>query len=295
VPLFQARRETCWRAAPAPGRRRNPRALIATGGTSRCDEWGDPRPDFALADLFGAHLINEQRDTTETLHSYLRLVPELRAAVDGPNAGHEPPMTGSRHPVLRGFEVTDIFPFGGKLDALRVDEKAKVLMTFVPPFPVSPPETAWMREPRTDLPGLIVNDAPSGGRLAFLPADLDRRFGRDNLPDHGNLLANLIRWTAKEDIPLAVEGRGLVDCHLYRQSDRLILHLVNPTSAGTWRAPVEELIPIGPLRVKLKLRPGVSAGKARLLVSNEIVRAALGEHWAIIEIRSILDHEMVVL
>src|SRR5208282_4046152 len=172
--------------------------------------------DFALADLFGAHLINEQRETTETLHSYLRLVPELRAAVDGPNAGHESPVTGPRHPVLRGFEETDILPFGGRLEALRVDQQAQVLMTFVPPFPIYPPETAWMRQPSTNIAGLIVNDAAHRGRVAFLPADLDGRFGRDNLPDHGNLLANLVRWAAKDDIPLAVEGHGLLDCHLYR-------------------------------------------------------------------------------
>ncbi len=269
--------------------------LMATGGTSRCDEWGDARHDFALSDLYGAHVVNGQRETTESLHTYLRLAPSGRAALDGPKAGGEPSIAGLRHPVLRGFEETDILPFGGRLDALRLDQRAQVLMTFVPPFPVYPPETAWMRQPRTDIPGLIVTDAASGGRVAFLPADLDRRFGRDNLPDHGNLLANLIRWTAKEDIPLVVEGRGLVDCHLYRQSDRIILHLVNLTSAGTWRAPVDELIPIGPLHVRIKMPPGLLPGKPRLLVSNEIVRLALRDRWATFEIKSVLDHEMVVL
>ena len=29
-------------------------SLLATGSTSLYNEWGDPRPDFALADLFGA-------------------------------------------------------------------------------------------------------------------------------------------------------------------------------------------------------------------------------------------------
>ena len=269
--------------------------LIATGGTSRCDEWGDSRPDFGLAALFGAHLMKEPRDSKETLHSYLRLLPERRGVVDGPKTGDEPPVTRSRHQVLRGFEETDILPFGGTLEALRVDAQAQVLMTYVPPFPIYPPETAWMRQPSTSIPGLILNGTAGGDRVAFLPADLDRRFGHDNLPDHGNLLANLVRWAAREDIPLTVEGPGLVDCHLYRQSNRIILHLVNLTNAGTWRAPVDELIPIGPMRVKLQLPPGVSPEKPRLLVSNEIVHLTRRDRWVVFQIRSILDHELVVL
>ena len=113
------------------------------------------------------------------MHSYLRLNPERRALVDGPKVGTEPSIIGERHAVLRGFEETDILPFGGVLEPLRVDSTAQVLMTFVPSFPIYPPETAWMREPKTDIPGLILNALPGGGRVAFLPADLDRRFGRD--------------------------------------------------------------------------------------------------------------------
>ena len=98
-----------------------------------------------------------------------------------------------------------------------------------------------MREPRTDIPGLIVNEPQGGGRVAFLPADLDRRFSRDNLPDHGNLLANLIHWAAQDNFPLHVEGAGFVDCHLHQQKNKLILHLVNLTNAGTWRAPATRM------------------------------------------------------
>ncbi len=58
------------------------------------------------------------------------------------------------------------------------------------------------------------------------------------------------------------------DCHLYAQPGRVILHLVNLTSAGTWRQPVREFIPIGPLRVRLKLPEGVRGRHLRLLVSG---------------------------
>ena len=73
--------------------------LIATGETSLFDEWGDPRSDYALADLFGAHLTESGKPVTErirnrgagnTLHTYLRLTPELRGQVDGPKIAPNP-------------------------------------------------------------------------------------------------------------------------------------------------------------------------------------------------------------
>ncbi len=278
--------------------------LVATGQAGRCDEWGEPRADFALAELFGAHVTPEapsgpestgRRSVAETSHSYLRLLPELRARVDGPHVGTEPRSSGERHPVLRGFEETDILAFGGRLEPLRVDGSAQVLMTFVPPFPVYPPETAWMRVPKTEIPGLVLNTTPRGARVAFLPADLDRRFAQDNLPDHGTLLANLIRWAAKDDLPLAVAGPGLIDCHLYRQPGRMILHLINLTNAGTWRQPVHELIAVGPLQVRVRLPEDVRSKSLRLLVSGRKVPITRSEGWCHFELDSILDHEVAVV
>ncbi|MBI4663140.1 MAG: beta-galactosidase [Verrucomicrobia bacterium] len=277
--------------------------LIATGRTSLYNEWGDPRTDFALADLFQAHVVkppppaeelSRRRTGSDSQHTYLRLTPELKARVYGPKAGTEPAVTQERHPALRGFDDTDILPFGGALEPLRVEPMATVLLTFIPSFPVYPPETAWMREPKTDIPGLIVNTSTKG-RVAFMPADLDRRFATDNLPDHGNLLANLIRWAANDRIPLSVEGPGLIDSHLYQQENRLILHLVNLTSAGTWRQPVHELIAVGPLRVKVQLPPEVRAKKVELMVSRKKTSLSVRNGWALFEIASVLDHEVVVV
>jgi hypothetical protein len=274
-------------------------ALIATGETSLYDEWGDPRPDFALADLFGVTGGKPQRGTgrrasSSTEHTYLRLTPELRRRVYGPQVGNEPPIGGARHPVLAGFDETDILPYGGTLEALTVSEQAQVLLTFVPPFPMFPPETAWMRRPRTTVPGLVLNES-KGRRVCYLPADIDRRFAIDNLPDHGDLLANLVRWALRGDLPLEVTGRGLLACELYRQPGRLILHVVNLTSAGTWRAPVHELIPVGPLQVKIRLPRDLQPKTLQMLVSQEKRSAVPEAGWVSFELRSILDHEVIVL
>jgi hypothetical protein len=292
--------------------------LVATGKTSLYNEWGQPHEDFALADLFGAHLdgrrasINlDRKRASESLHTYLRLAPELRAGVYGPKIGdpspaaHPSPLPlgegrvraspATRHPVLKGFDETDVLPFGGSLDTVQVDAGTVVPMTFIPAFPVYPPETSWMRQPRTNIPGLILRTTKQGSRIAYLPADLDRRFGRDNLPDHANLLANLVRWAGGDAIPLAVEGPGLIDCHLYRQSSRLILHVVNLTNAGTWRSPVDELIPIGPLRIKVRLPADLKPSRMRLLVADRARPLAKDGNWGILELPTVLDHEVVVV
>ena len=252
-------------------------ALIATGVTSLYTESGDPRQDFGLADLFGAHLEGKsgaERDrATQTLHSYLRLTPELRQS-----------------PILKGFDETDILPFGGTLNALKLDTGVAVPLTYIPPFPILPPETSWMRQPKTDIPGLIVK-----GRVAFLPAEIDRLYSMNALPDHATLLANLVRWAANGDIPLELEGRGLFDCNLYTQPGRIIAHVVNLSATGRMPVTDEDLIPAGPLQMRLRLPSGVRGRNVRMLVSDKPVNAAIDHGWARFTIPSILDHEVVVI
>jgi hypothetical protein len=170
-----------------------------------------------------------------------------------------------------------------------------VLVTYIPPSPVLPPENDWMRVPKTDIPALIVNTRRGGGRVAFLPADIDRQYARLNYPDHANLLANLVRWTARDSIPLEVQGHGLMDCNLYQQPGRMILHLANLVSAATWRAPLEEFIPIGPVTVRVKLTNGVSGRSAKLLVSGGRASIKVKDGWAELKMPSISSHEVVVI
>lgn len=278
-------------------------SLIATGDTSLYDEEGDARSDYGLSDLFGAHLVipplkrvvPSEKFAHDAYHTYMRLTPELRAQMTGPHMENEPKVTGERHPILLGFEETDIVPYGGLLEPLRLDAGAEVLMTYIPQFPTYPPETAYMRESRTDIPGVIIRSNKNGGRVVFIPADIDRQFGRLNLPDHANLLANIVKWTVKEDLPLTVEGAGMVDCHLYQKSENLILHMVNLTSAATWRLPLDELIAIGPLKVKVKLPASVSGRNTLSIVSNKKISATVENGFAQFEIKSILDHEVIII
>jgi len=272
--------------------------LIATGKTSLCDEWGDPRSDFGLGEWLGVRSTRKPAGPSllsSTDHSYLRLLPDVGEQVYGPRAGEEPELSHPRHPVLDGFESTNILPFGGRLEGIRVDSQADVLLTLIPAFPIYPPETSWMRRARTDVAALVVRTLGNGSRIAYLSADIDRKFAQHNLPDHGDLLANLFKWAAEDSIPLQVDGPGLIDCQLYRQADHLILHLVNLTSAGTWRSPIHELIPVGPLSVRLRLPSGVAGRTVRAIVSENSLKVEIRDGWCHFKLDSIADHEVAII
>jgi hypothetical protein len=70
---------------------------------------------------------------------------------------------------------------------------------------------------------------------------------------------------------------------------------VNLTSAGTWRAPVHELIPVGPFQVRVRPPQGIQPRTLKMLVAQENEGVVADNGWVQFEIRSILDHEVVVL
>ncbi len=276
--------------------------LVVTGESTLYTEEGARRPDFALGDLLGVEATGDSEGTFDAgpatwesyeNHSYLRLDPELRAGVDGPHMDDEPFAQGERHAVLRGFGETDILAFGGRLEVVEPARDVIIPLTWIPPFPIFPPEFAWMAQPATDTTALTLRENRYGGRIAYLAADIDRCYARYNLPDHGDLLANLVRWATREEIPLQVEGAGLVDCHLYAQPGRLILHLVNLTAVG--QVPVEAYAVIGPLQIALQLPADVVGTQARLLVAGHESDVVVENGWLRCAVPVVRDHEVIVI
>ena len=262
--------------------------LVATGETSLYDEEGRRRADFALSDLLRAHATGEHRGSEGG--------PASSPWASGEGHGYLRVTEGApRPPALESFEETDILPFGGRVEVVRVEPGAVVPLTLVPDSPQSPPENVWMREPRSDVAALVLHAAAGGGRVAYLPADLDRCFGRDRIPDHGRLIANLVRWTSRRPLPLEVEGAGLLDVHLYRQPGRLVLHVVNLTNPAAFRPYATELHPVGPLRLRVARPEDLRPTRARRLVAGGEAPCADDGDWLLLTLDRVLDHEVVIL
>jgi hypothetical protein len=256
-------------------------SLIVSGETAMCDEWGQPRSNWPLAEILGLESVGgvkreagERR--TGANHSYLRLLPDMEG--------------GRRHEVLAGFEKTNILPFGGSLVVVKAQQEASVVATYIPDFPIYPPETSWMREPRTDRPCVVVRQLTGGGRSVYFAADIDRSFAAWGLPDHSQLLANAIRWTAGSSLPFRIDGPGVLDCSLYSQDSALILHIVNLTTSTAWPGEAREVITVGPLTVRLKS----SAEECRSLVTNKPVAVSHDGEWAKVELPSVEYHDVLV-
>jgi hypothetical protein len=90
-----------------------------------------------------------------------------------------------------------------------------------------------------------------------------------------------------------VEGPGYLDCNLYVQEKRLILHIINLTGCNQYPGYVEEYVPVGPLTIAVKV-PGFSPERAHLRVSGRQLQPVIESGWAKIQLESLTQHELIV-
>jgi len=137
-------------------------------------------------------------------------------------------------------------------------------------------------------------NTPSGGRIFYFAGDVDRCYGRTHLPDLGDLLANAVKWAVFDKLPLRVEGPGYLDCKLYRHDKRMILHVINLSGCNQTPGYVEEIYPVGPITVSIKITDFVPE---RTLLKGSGIQAnpELQGSWATICIGTVRDHEFIIM
>jgi len=180
----------------------------------------------------------------------------------------------------------------------------KPVATFIPPFPVYPPEFSWMAVPETDIPAIYAGIRPDGGRTVHLTADLDRCLARGRLPDHDKLLAQAFHWLLEDRLPVRIEGPGTLDCRLYAQNDeqgrkRLILHLVNLTGCDGPPGSLAYVPPVGPMKISVRTDRFEKSGYSVPLtvetrVSGERISIVQEKEWMVCALNVIGDHELLV-
>jgi len=257
--------------------------LVMTGITATLDGDGNPSNNDKLWKLLGLKLTGAKAGVfgkvsasweNYSAHSYFRLPP-------------------NRHEILEGFQDTDILPFGGGIYIVESYGRLKPLASYIPAFPIYPPEFSWFREERPEVKTIFAGELENGARIVYFAADIDRCFGRCALPDHGKLLSNAVKWAAKGTLPIKVEGPGYIDCKIYKQDSRIIVHLVNLSGCNRFGY-CDEYYPVGPINVTINSRD-INISRAILTVSDGTIPVSSVNGSTVFQIDRIADHEMIIL
>jgi hypothetical protein len=247
-------------------------SLLATFETSRYDGWGDSRPDFALADVFGASVAGDVVGPIG--NSYMRI---------------ERP-----HPVTKGFDGTVLLPGPESRVPIRSTAGGSTF-TVVPNYPAFPPEMVFARAPRTDEPAAAFREQ-GRARVAYFAGDVDRTSWRSGSVDVSRLLQNTVRWLSGDARPtITIEGDGIVETFAWETEAGYALHILNYTNPNMTHGFIRRTYPIGAQRVAFGIPAGRRVSKVTLLRAEHDVRFTQDGGTVRFEIPSVADYEVVAL
>jgi Hypothetical glycosyl hydrolase 6 len=253
-------------------------SVLATFAASLYDEIGERRSDFGLSDVFGVSYAN--RIDGPMQNSYLSLDAD--------------PITGRRHEILRGLDDAPRIINGVFRIAVEPKETFPSPVTLIPTYPDLPMEDVYPRVPKTDTRELYLREIGQS-RVVYVPWDIDRTFWDVMCVDHGRLLTNAIRWAANEPPPVEVEGPGLIDVTAWRQRGSMTVHLVNLTNPMMMKGPLREVIPVGPLRARIRVPAGARPSKVQLLTAGRVPRMEEANGVLTVTVPSVDVHEVIAI
>jgi hypothetical protein len=254
-------------------------SIVATYETSLCDEQGNLRRDFGLADLFGASFLSRVNTKAPVQNSYL--YPQKQSALYST--------------LLRGMEDADTL-IGGtwQLNIKPHSNPAAQPLLRIPAIANLPMEKTYWTVERTDMPDVLMNQV-GAGRVVYFPWDIDRVYWDIMAHDHQQLLLNAIEWATDEPSPLRVKGQGLFDSTAWLQKNSMTVHLVNLTNPMAMRPQMHELIASPPQSVEVQIPKGKRVGGVHALVKVGAVPHTMAGSTLQFHISSVLDYEVIAI
>lgn len=229
--------------------------VVATYRTGFCDEWGSERAQPLVARLTGA------RYSGETLADLKAAYAAIRTA---------------GHPLLAGFEGTDVLPLAGGVCRFDAGEAQDAnVLGLIPP--VEARAGSGMSVPEfnaagriLDIPLLLTRHTGRGG-IVYFPWEPDRIGFHFGLRDPMALLVAAVKSGLAQGDLVSIEGPGLIDTSVMDAPGSRVVHLVNFNSHGglrsSHRRAVEEVIPLHGLEVDLRLPSGTRCAGVELAVA----------------------------
>jgi hypothetical protein len=228
-------------------------ALVATGESSLCNEWGKPRKDFALADLFGVSFRGRPSSAAAPAPLDANFARHLDARYWQDRVGAAT-LAWSEHPLVNDDRLGELVPTrsvlfrGPQVLVSEPDDRSEIVATLHP-------EGA----PGESFPGVIARQF-GHGKVVYLAAAIDAALWTYSFPYQRRLLARAIEWAVTEPPAIRVEAPMCVQATYFQQErdgvQRTVIHLFNNlnTTGGhglpSAEVPLrEETVPISGIRV----------------------------------------------
>ena len=249
------------------------RSLVATFETSRRDTSGEYRTDFGLADVLGVTATGREPIT---------------------GLEHAQYQIGGDHPIIQPFADTIVLSAATRLSLVQPLARTETPLVLVPPAPAEPAEYALSELPQISRPVMFAREQEQS-RIVYFPGDIAHAIWEQNNTDLAGLLANAVRWAHGSEVPVTVEGPGLVDIGVHVLGNMLQVHLVNLTSADAWRGSVAEVVNVGTQELRVVLQPGNAVQDAQLLVSGSNAEYSISDNVLRVTIPQLGTHELVTV
>ena len=229
--------------------------LVASLDASLCNEFGDARADFALADVFGANYRGVPGTSAEKAELDVNFARNLGAEYWEKRKGawdfRRAPDFALGSPRLHGLVGNDVLTFKGQAVQVAPQDGTRVLGTLAP-------KADAKGEP---VPAILAHTFGKG-RVVYFAAGFDAANYLYSYPFHRVLLRNAIDWAAAAPPPISVEAPMCVHAVSMRQKkdgERLVVQLFNDVNTTANHArpdddvPLrEETLPIHDIRVTFR-------------------------------------------
>ncbi len=271
--------------------------LVASVDASRCDELGNLRPGFGLADLFGADFkgVPKQGESKPEV-----IDANFEKGIDADYWGKRKNLFDFKrttHPVLADPRI-ELY-----LADAPVTFKGQAIVAEPRGEGVETPGTLTTREEQEaqSFPAIFTHSYGKG-RVVYLPAGFDSAYYLYPYPYQRLILAGAMRWAAGVEPSVSVEAPMSVQCGFYRQSNdtgsRLIVHLFNGAISNANHAlpnedvPLrEEVVPVHNLKVNF-----TDTNLARIHLEPDGIDLPTNktENGLLVTVKELAIHSMVV-
>ena len=245
--------------------------LLATHRTSLADEFGRPRPNYGLAGLFGAILDSPEPEEIPDL--YLRILPSA-----GPNAV-EP--LGERHSSLHSPEL------------IPQDPQVMLFRT-VPGSGSEVLAETYDRGHRRTLGPAVIARRHGEGRVIYIGSGLEAIYEETLNGSFRTYFHSLLDPILMPAQTYDIEYRPGLMSQFASSTHVMVLHLLaNVGNIWKKRLVQESFLPLGNVRVRLRLPQGRTAKSVALLWSGAAPSWNVREGWVELIVPQVQVYEVI--